>query len=367
MTDRYPGAGRLLVVSTAGILSGTLFAIAPAWAHGDIGPGENPLLAIPFSPEIFVGLILAAFIYAVGLKRMTPQQRRARLWRHIAFFGGLVALGIALQSPIEPIADHLFVVHQVEHMLLRTVGPLLLMLSLPQPVLMRGLPGWARRGIAQPLVTSGVIRAIFGVLSQPFVATLLFVGVSSFWMLPKYHDIAILDEPIHYLWHVSLLVTGLIFFWRVFDARQPPAGPSVPARLFMLWFAAIGNILLGAFLSFKTAVLYSAYIQMGRFWGLDALSDERFGGLTMWIPGGMMLALAAIAVVWQRKRQEERNEVVRLRMGDEAPLLADDFVAARRSGNRTMALGMVFFVSLVFVLAFTVVIIVENGAVQLHS
>lgn len=356
---------RQSITYVAGVLCACLAFSASAWAHGDIEPGENPLHAVPFSPEIIIGILLAALIYAVGLKRMTPLQRRARGWRHLAFYGGLLALTAALQTPIEPIADHIFVVHQVEHMLLRTLGPLLLMLSLPQPVLMRGLPGWARRGVAQPLVTNGVLRAIFGFLSHPFVATLLFVGVSSFWMLPKYHDIAILDEPIHYMWHVSLLVTGLIFFWRVFDARQPPAGPPVPARLFMLWFAAIGNILLGAFLSFKTQVLYSAYIEMGRFWGLDALTDERFGGLTMWIPGGMMFGLAAIAVMWQRKRQEERNETVRLRYRDEGPIVAADFVAARRSGNRTLALGMLFFVSLVFVLAFTVVLVFENGAVTL--
>src|SRR5690606_22821044 len=144
-------------------------------------------------------------------------------------------------------------------------------------------------------------------------------------------------------------------FWRVFDARQPPAGPALPVRLFMLWVAAIGNILLGAYLSFKTVALYAAYAEMGRFWGLDALTDERFGGLTMWIPGGMMFGLAAIAVVWQRKRQEERSEVARLRLGDDTPIAAGDFVAARRSGNRTLALGMAFFVSLVFVLAVTVV------------
>jgi putative membrane protein len=65
--------------------------------------------------------------------------RHERL-RHLAFFGGLAALFIALQSPIEPISDHLFVAHQVEHMLLRTGAPMLLMLAAPQAALLRGLP-----------------------------------------------------------------------------------------------------------------------------------------------------------------------------------------------------------------------------------
>jgi hypothetical protein len=56
-------------------------------------------------------------------------------------------------------------------------------------------------------------------------ATLLFIGTTYFWMVPRYHDVAILDEPIHYLWHATLLLSGLVFFWRVLDPRPYRSAP----------------------------------------------------------------------------------------------------------------------------------------------
>ena len=47
----------------------------------------------------------------------------------------------------------------------------------------------------------------------------------------------------------------------------------------MFWCAAMENIILGAFLTFKTVPLYHAYDVMGRMFGLNALTDEQVGGL----------------------------------------------------------------------------------------
>ena len=76
-------------------------------------------------------------------------------------------------------------------------------------------------------------------------------------------------------------MTGLFFFSTIFDPRPAPAAPRLGTRLVMFWCAAMGNIILGAFLTFKTAPLYHAYDAMGRMFGLDAVTDEQVGGLTM--------------------------------------------------------------------------------------
>ena len=257
------------------------------------------------------------------------------MWRHALFFGGLAALALALLSPIEPLADHVFAIHQVEHMLLRTIGPMLLLLSQPQAILVRGMPQWLRRAVFAPVVGNGIVRTIFGFFSAPAVATFFFVGVTYFWMLPTWHDIAILNEPIHYLWHVTLLISGLFFFAALLDPRPSPAGPRLGFRLAMFWVAAIGNILMGAFLSFKTVPLYHAYDVMGRMFGLDAVSDEQIGGLTMWIPGCMMFAISAILLLHRHGAEEERNAARPEGLGTNELHYAT--LAARRPGaNRAM-------------------------------
>lgn len=339
-------------------LSASLLLTVPtaAFAHGDeIHPGEPIMAMWQFEPEIVVGLLIAAAIYIAGIHRGVAGQ----WWRHALFFGGLITLALALLSPIEPLADHVFVIHQVEHMLLRTIGPMLILLSQPQAALMRGMPDWLRRGLAGPLIANSGVRRTFGFFSQPAVATFLFIGVSWFWMIPRWHDIAILNEPIHYTWHVTLLLTGLFFFSAIFDPRPAPAGARLGARLVMFWCAAMGNILLGAFLTFKAVPLYHAYDIMGRMFGLDAFSDEQVGGLTMWIPGCMMFAASAILILHRWGSDEERAAERRKRLGT-AQAHAAAQIANRSRSNKALAAGLGSFVALVLLIALTSAVLYDR-------
>lgn len=327
-----------------------------ALAHGGHVHEDQPWWTMwQFSPEIVAGILFAGWVYARGIRRGA----RAHMWRVLAFYGGLAALAAALLSPIEPLADHIFAIHQVEHMLLRTVGPMLILIAAPQAALMRGLPEWLRTAIVQPVVASPGVRSVFGFFSRPVVATALFLFASYFWMIPRWHDIAILDEPIHYLWHVSLLVAGLFFFSVLFDPRPAPAGPSLGTRLAMFFAAAMGNILLGAFLSFKTHQLYYAYDVMGRFWGIQPLSDEQIGGLTMWIPGTMMFAISALYVLYRWGAEEGRIHDRRKRMGTAAIHAADARAGAARK-NRNLAIGLGSFAAVVLVIAVATAALYEH-------
>lgn len=327
-----------------------------AFAHGDEIHAGEPIMAMwQFEPEIVAGLLIAASLYVAGIQRGAG----GRWWRHALFFGGLSALALALLSPIEPLADHVFLAHQVEHMLLRSIGPMLLLLSQPQAALMRGMPNWLRRGIVSPVIASAGVRRTFGFFTQPAIATFLFVGVSWFWMIPRWHDIAILDEPIHYTWHVTLLVTGLFFFSTIFDPRSAPAAPRLGTRLVMFWCAAMGNIILGAFLTFKTVPLYHAYDVMGRMFGLTAVTDEQIGGLTMWIPGCMMFALSAILILHRWGLDEERAAERRRRMGTVEAHAAAQAANLARS-NRALAIGLGSFAFLVLFVALTSAILYDH-------
>jgi putative membrane protein len=340
-------------------LAAPLLALAtPAFAHGDeIHPGEPIMAMWQFEPEIVAGLLIAAWLYLAGTRRGSS----AKWWRHALFFGGLTALALALLSPIEPLADHVFAIHQVEHMLLRSIGPMLLLLSQPQAALMRGMPDWLRRGAVGPLIASRGVRGVFGFLSRPAVATILFVGVSWFWMIPRWHDIAILNETIHYGWHVSLLVTGLFFFSTIFDPRSAPAGPSLGTRLIMFWCAAMGNILLGAFLTFKAVPIYHAYDVMGRMFGIDAATDEQIGGLTMWIPGCMMFAISALLILHRWGTDEERAAARRERLGTAKAHEAAQAANLNRN-NRAVAVGLASFAILVLLAALMSAVLYDHAA-----
>jgi putative membrane protein len=175
-------------------------------------------------------------------------------------------------------------------------------------------------------------------------------------MIPRYHDLAILDEPVHYLWHTTLLLSGLIFFWRIFDPRPYPLGASITARIFMFGFAAIGNILLGSYLSFKHQVLYHAYDEVGRLWAIDPATDERFGGLTMWIPGSMMFAAAAMLMVYRQARQEDLA-TTRPHTSSTIAMTSTEALSRPRPTNRELAIGLAGGAVTILVITFATVMI----------
>lgn len=344
--------------ATVGGLVLALAAIGPVLRVEHLLSWYRAWGAWPLTPGLTLSIVIAGWLYFAG-QRPEAAPEAYRGWRHLAFFGGLAALFLALQSPIEPLSDHLFFVHQIEHMLLRTAAPMLLVLAMPQAALLRGMPSWLRRRAVVPIVGNPLIRTL-GILGHPALATILFVGTTYFWMIPRYHDLAILDEPVHYLWHATLLLSGLIFFWRILDPRPYPRGASLGARLFMFWVASIGNILLGSYLSFKHQVLYHAYDEMGRLWGINPGTDETYGGLIMWIPGSMMFLATAMLMIYRWAEQEERS-FARSGAGAGARVTAAEFVMQRRSANRKMAVGLVFFMLTVVAITFTTVLLYHYG------
>src|SRR3546814_4591863 len=95
------------------------------------------------------------------------------------------------------------------------------------------------------------------------------------WEVPSWHNAALLNDGIHYLMHVTMLVAGLFFWWLVLDRRPPPQGLRHGVRLMMLWLAILSNIILGGYTALKHDVLYTAYDSFGRLYGIPAITDRK--------------------------------------------------------------------------------------------
>ena len=117
--------------------------------------------------------------------------RRRSTARHIAFATGLGAIFLSLQSPIDPMGERLFVAHQVQHLLLRMVSPMLMMLSRPAAIVTAGLPRALRTGILSPMASSGFVGRTYRNLRRPWIATVLFVLSLYVWQVPSTHNAAI--------------------------------------------------------------------------------------------------------------------------------------------------------------------------------
>lgn len=337
-----------------------ILAPAIAFADTDAVTARTVWSSWDLSPGILIPTILVLGLYAAGLVRR-PGAFDAHPWRSLAFIWGVLITFLSLSSPIDALSDHLFFMHQVQHMLIRLVGPMLIALSQPQALLIAGLPSWLRRGTMAPIAGSGAIRRAFALLTRPPVATALFVGALYLWQWPWLHDVAILHEGVHYVMHLTMLAAGLLFFWRVFDQRPAPKGTRFGARLMMLWIAVLSNIPIGAYITFKSRELYPAYDVVGRLFAIRPIDDEGLGGFIMWAPCSMMMLLAVLVVIHRWARHEEKMDDRRVALAGGAASPTAAFIAEQaRPKNRALALGLAAFA--VCVLAATLSV----GLLALH-
>jgi cytochrome c oxidase assembly factor CtaG len=257
------------------------------------------LLSWPWEPWLLVAVLVAAAVYLRGwlvLRRRDP--RRWHAGQPAAFLGGLAAIYLALASPIEPFADLLLQVHMVQHLLLMMVAPPLLWLGEPLFPLLRGLPRPVRVAWAAPLLSSPPLQGLFGRLTHPVPALLLFVAVTWVWHLPPVYDLALRSGGWHYLEHACFLGTALLFWYAV--VRPYPARPRWSLWLLLpcLILADLSNTALAALLTFSGRVLYPYYAEVPRLAGLSPLDDQSAAGVVMWVPGSaaFLLPLAAVGV-----------------------------------------------------------------------
>jgi len=293
--------------------AGACLYASTASAHGGdhIEPGANLWLEWNFAPSIIAGTLLVAWIYLRGMGRRAIIRNPPPIWRHLLFLAGLLATFIALQSPIDAMADRSFAIHQIQHIMLRMIAPMLLILSSPQAVLIAGLPDRMRKGLLSATVSNTYVQSVFRVMRSAAGAWAIFVLLLYFWQIPVMHDAAIENEALHYLMHATMLASGLLFFYVIFERHR--VGISIPfgLRQLMLIGAIVSNILIGSLTTMKSMVLYSAYGDE-RLFGLHPLADEAVGGYIMWVPSSMM-ALIAILIVFHKWGKDEEQRYQRSR------------------------------------------------------
>ena len=258
------------------------------------------------------------------------------------FWAGLASFAASSTWPLERFGREYFAVHQVEFLALRIIAPMLIALSCPGMVLLRGIPGWLRERVFR----RGPPLAVRRILQRPAPVLLFYLASLFFWAIPGFQDAALTNVGVALLLHFSLFASGLLFWSRIVDARTGPRAIGHGARLLMLWLAILGQIAVGAATALKSTVWYPAYG--------DRLSDEVVGGILLWIPASMLMLLALLFVIHSWGRHETRLDLRRRAWSPSNsaillyPETAQGLRAMAAPKNRRLALGLIAFVLFVF-------------------
>jgi putative membrane protein len=251
-------------------------------------------------PFAYVALMAALWLW--GGRRAVA----ARRWRTAAFWAGLAALVIALDSPIDTEADKLLWVHMIQHLLLLTVAPPLLLLARPGPRLLRALPANARRSLAHGLARSrwaAPLRA----LARPLPSWLAFTGTLALWHVPALYDATLHSQAIHDLEHITFYATGLLFWAHALAVPPLRTMLDWPRRAAYVAAAMAAGWVLALVFALARHPLYAAYAQLAhRPGGLSALADQQLAAGIMWVPGSISFTIAFIVALhrWLEPQRE---------------------------------------------------------------
>lgn len=233
----------------------------------------------PFDPTVYLGLVILYFGHA-WLARGVADLHRT----HSLYFGlGLITVWVALETPIDTIADHyLDSVHMLQHVLLGFVAPPLMLLGLS--------PGMVARLVRVPGVRA---------FTEPILAQLIAGAVMIVWHIPALYDATLYSEPLHVGEHLSFIAAGLLLYWPILQATSAQARwqLSPGAKLIYMLVATLPQDAVALALIFSRVPFYETYTHTPRLIAtMTPLVDQTVAGAVLMIFGKATIAIAAIAV-----------------------------------------------------------------------
>ena len=254
--------------------------------------------------------IVFAALYLAGVVRL---RRRGDAWpvgRTVAWLLGCLALLFVTSSGVGRYMPAMFSVHMVAHMGLSMLVPILLVLGAPVSLALRALP--AARREDPPGMREWVLAALHSRYSRfvtnPVVATVLFVAGFYGLYLSNLFDIAVGSHAGHLAMNVHFLLSGYLFYWIVIGVDPTPR-PIPPLAKVGVVFASLPlHAFFGVVLMGTRRVLGADYYRsLGLSWHTDLLGDQRLGGGIAWAAGEMPLVIVMLALLVQWARSDDRT------------------------------------------------------------
>ena len=265
----------------------------------------------PFALVTVAVLLAVAYWYLRAQWQLATRGRRWPRQRVVCFLAGLVAIDLAIQSPVAAFTATYFEAHVIQHLLLMIVAPPLLALGAPSTLLLQT----SSRRVKTAWL--GVLKSKpFALLTFPVVVWGFYFGLMFGFFLSSLVNTAMTHMWLMDLLNVAFLFGATLYWW-------PMVGLDPIVHWRMGYGARMVNILLGgppevilglALLSTHTSVA-----------SMYSLSSTHAGGGLLWVSTEAATLFGFIPIFWQWIRADERAA----KRADE---LSDKLAAAAAGG-----------------------------------
>ena len=249
-----------------------------------------------FAPIVLIALIGYAVVY--GLRWRTVRREggaRAAGVRHAVLWGaGVLALFVALISPLDNLGEQFATFHMIQHLLIADIAPICFTL---------GLTKWILRPLTRRIHR---IEKAAGPFGHPGFGVVAYVAAMWIWHIPAMYDAALRNPFVHTLEHLSFGAAGLLYWWHLLSPIRTRLrlGGMGPIMYMASTKVLVG--LLGILLAFSPDLLYT-YEWSGTKWGLDAIDDQHVAGLVMALEQSIVMGIA-LAFLFLRMLTESEAE-----------------------------------------------------------
>ena len=217
--------------------------------------------------------------------------------QRVCFFASLLLLFLTLNGPLHDLSDfYLFSGHMVQHLILTLIVPPLMILGTPgwmlRPLLrIPALFAFARRG-----TTIGACFAIFNV-------------VLAFWHLPPLYNLALANHPIHIVQHLMFIAASVLMWWPLTSPLPELPRAPYPAQMLYCFLMVIPMSVISIYIAMADTLLYPAYAVAPRLFGITPMMDQQYGGLIMWIPGGVFFyaVMTVVFFKWSQRGEDHQD------------------------------------------------------------
>jgi cytochrome c oxidase assembly factor CtaG len=224
--------------------------------------------------------------------RKTRAEQFAPL-RLSCFLLGLAVLWIAVSSPLDGFADVLLSAHMLQHLLLMSVVPPLLLLGWPVAPRLRGPPAWILRPVLAPLLRLAVLRRLGRWLISPPVAwlamNLTFLGC----MCPR-PTILRSHTGIGTISNTSVFSPAHLHFGGVWSALGQPSSAGTSGDWCCTFFRPTWSTPRSPrSFAFCDWPVYRYYLAQPNPFHVSPLSDQVLGAVVMWVVGSFVFLVPA--------------------------------------------------------------------------
>ena len=266
------------------------------------------LTTFSIEPTIFLVGTIAIYLYLKGVMTLRARGDKWPINRTLLWISGVLIAMYFTNSMMGRYALVMFSVHMVVHMVLAMVVPILLPLGAPMTLALRALPASHQSTLSLREALNLFLGSRFSyIVTYPIVAFLLFA--TSTWML--YFTPLLTTLMNSHLGHLFMdlhfILVGYVFFWTIIGKDPSPHKLSDPARLGLVFLAAVFHGFFGFIVSSATNPLGGGWFtQVAPSWLADPIVDQQLGGSIAWGFGEIPTVVVLIILLFQWAKRDAK-------------------------------------------------------------